>query len=77
MASNTIGSIAEFNPENQKIEAYLERAQLFFVANRIKEEKQVPVFLTVIGNTTYALLSNLVSPDKPKDKSFEQLADVL
>ena len=77
MASNTIGSIAEFNSENEKIVAYLEHVQLFFEANGIKEDKQVPVFLTVIGSTTYALLSNLVSPDKPKDKTFRQLAEVL
>ena len=31
----------------------------------------------MIGSTMYALLSNLVSPDKPKDKSFENLATVL
>lgn len=77
MASNTIGSIAEFNSENEKIVAYLERVQLFFEANSIKDDKQVPVFLTVIGSTTYALLSNLVSPEKPKEKSFKQLAEVL
>ena len=77
MASNTIGSITEFNSGNEKIGAYLERVQLFFEANGIKDDKQVPVFLTVIGSTTYALLSNLVSPDKPKEKSFQQLAEVL
>ena len=49
----------------------------FFEANGINNEKKIPVFLTVIGNTTYALLSNLVSPAKPKDKSFTKLAKVL
>ena len=72
-----MGSITEFNSGNEKIGAYLERVQLFFEANGIKDDKQVPVFLTVIGSTTYALLSNLVSPDKPKEKSFQQLAEVL
>ena len=31
----------------------------------------------MIDNTNYMLLSNLVSPAKPKDKSFTQLAEVL
>ena len=31
----------------------------------------------MIGSTNYALLSNLVSPSKPKDNSFTQLAEVL
>ena len=70
MATNTIGSIAEFNSENEKITAYLERVQLFFEANGISDEKRVAVLLTVIGSTTYALLSNLVAPSKPKEKSF-------
>ena len=45
--------------------------------NGIDEDKQVPVLLTMIGSTNYALLSNLVSPGKPKDKTFAQLAEVL
>ena len=77
MASNTIGCITEFNSENEKIVAYLKCVQLFFTANGIREEKQVPVLLTVIGSTTYALLSNLLAPDKPEDKSFSDLAEVL
>ena len=74
MASNTIGCITEFKPENKKIEVYLEHVQLFFQANGIEEDKQVPVLLTIIGST---LLSNLVLPGKPNDKSFTQLAEVL
>ena len=74
MASNTIGCITEFNSENKKIVAYLERVQLFFTTTGIR---QVPALLTVIGSTNYALLSNLVAPDKPKDKSFSNLAEVL
>ena len=68
---------SEFKPENDKIEAFLERVQVFFQANGIEEDKQVPVLLTLIGSTNYVLLSNLVSPSKPKDKSFTQLAEVL
>ena len=40
MATNTIGSLAEFKPESEKIEAYLERVQLFFDANGIKDDKK-------------------------------------
>ena len=43
----------------------------------VSDDKQVAVLLTMIGSTTYALLSNLVSPGKPKDKSLEELAKVL
>ena len=65
MASYTIGCITEFKPDNEKIEAYLECVQFFFKVNNINKEKQVPVLLTMIGSSNYALLSNLVSPEKP------------
>ena len=77
MASNTIRCITKFNSYNEKIVAYLERVQLFFTTNGNREEKQVPILLTVIGSTTYASLSNLVAPDKHKDKSFCDLSEVL
>ena len=48
--------IDEFQPENESIAAYLKRVELFFSANDIAAEKQVPVFLSVIGGRTYSLL---------------------
>ena len=50
---STIGSLTEFKPEGERIEAYLERVQLFFDANGIEDEKKVTVLLTVIGSTMY------------------------
>jgi len=73
----TIGQIQEFDPEKEKVTAYLERVQMFLVANSIQEDKKVPVLLSVIGGKTYALLSSLLAPDKPKDKTFEELSEVL
>lgn len=40
-------------------------------------KKQVTVFLNVVDANTYALLRDLVSPAKPKDKPFKQLTTVL
>ena len=77
MATTTIGTLTEFKPESEKIEAYLERVQLFFDANTIKEDKQVAVLLTVIGSSTYALLTSLLAPCKPREKSFAELAKTL
>lgn len=77
MASSIIGSLAEFNPENKKIGTYLECVQLFFDANGMEDDKQVAVFLTVIGTKTYALLSGLLAPTKPREKSFSDLAQTV
>ena len=50
---------------------------MFFEANDIKEEKQVAVFLSVIGSKTFALLRSLVLPESPKDKTLAELVTVL
>ena len=51
--------------------------QLFFEANRIEEEKRVPILLTAIGGKTYALLSHLSAPQKPSVESFPELSLIL
>lgn len=49
MAAATVGRMEPFDPDNESIVVYLERMQLYFEANRIKAEKQVPVFLNIIS----------------------------
>ena len=41
--------------------------------NGIKDEKQVAVFLSVIGCNNYALLLDLLIPKKPHEKSLVAL----
>ena len=75
--TTTTGTLSEFVPQKEKIAAYLERVELFFKANGIKDEKQVPVFLTAMGGETYALLRSLLAPVKPTSKTFTELKEVL
>ena len=35
------------------------------------------MFLSIIGPTTYKLLSSMIAPDKPGEKSYEDLVKVL
>ena len=72
-----IGKIEHFQI-GEDWESYEERLQQYFKANGItNEEKQVAVFLTVIGSHLYKLLRNLVSPSKPAEKTYEQLTSVI
>ena len=41
------------------------------------ESKQVAVFLTVAGRKVYALLRDLLAPEKPNTKTFKELAQTL
>ena len=76
-AARTIGRMQEFNPANETVTAYLERLQLFVSANSIADDKRVPTLLTVVGAEHYSLLRGLVSPQLPKDKSFDELVTLL
>ena len=51
--------------------------QLFLKANKVAEDDQVPIFLTVIGGKAYAVLRDLVAPDLPQDKDYDALVGVL
>ena len=75
MATCTFGQLPEFHPESESITAYVERADLFFTANDIPEEKKVSVFLTVVGAKTYTRLRSLLSPQLPQTKSYEDLVE--
>jgi len=74
---SSYGKIQEYSEEGEDFESYIERVEQYFSANDIEDKKKVPIFLTVIGPKTYAILKNLLSPDKPSAKSFKDLTGVL
>ena len=51
----SFGKIDVFQLEAEEFSVYLERVELYFEVNGIKEEKQVPVFLSLLGAKTYSL----------------------
>ena len=76
MAATTVHvRMQHFVPDTESIKAYLERLALYFDVNSITAE--VPVLLTVIGAANYTFFQGLVSPAKPKDKSYADLEAVL
>lgn len=78
MTTNTgyVGSIAEYN-DQESFESYMERFEQFVIVNGVKEEKKVPLFLTVIGHKCYDILRSSLLPEKPASKTYEQLKKVL
>ena len=76
--SATLGRVEEFDGNKDDWQQYVERLEHFFVANGIEgAEKKRAVFLSVIGVSTYKTLRNLLSPDKPGDRSYSDLVDTL
>uniref|UniRef100_A0A3Q1B749 CCHC-type domain-containing protein n=1 Tax=Amphiprion ocellaris TaxID=80972 RepID=A0A3Q1B749_AMPOC len=56
---------------------YTEQLEQFFEANDIAAGKHVATLLSVMVASTYGLLRNLVQPDKPKDKIFDEIVAIL
>jgi hypothetical protein len=49
----------------------------YFEVNDIAEDKKVPALLTLLGGKTYTLLRNLTAPNKPKEKDYTTLVNLL
>ena len=73
----SIGQLREFDRSKESFEAYIERLENFMKANGVKSENQVAVLLTAIGPETYGLLINLLTPEKPDARSYEELVEIL
>ena len=74
MATGRHGKLSEFNAGVVNVEDYKERFLLYCAANGLEDaDKQKAVFLTCVGTATYTLLKNLVRPEKPQDKSLDEL----
>ena len=72
------GKIDEFNLYHENWEEYEERLTHYFIANNITDANiQRSVLLSVVGAKTYSLIRNLVSFDKPADKTIGDLKTVI
>ena len=56
---------------------YIERLEHFFLANEVGDDKKKSVLLSVCGAKSYKLMSNLLAPSKPGEKTFEELVTLL
>ena len=76
----THGSLNEFDSSKEDWVSYTERLQQYFIANSIPEdagEKRRALLLSACGPSTYQLIRSLVSPAQPKEKTFEELVEVV
>jgi hypothetical protein len=88
-AATYIGGVGSYDNSKETFEANTKRLEMFFLANSIVELpgdeeaavaaravvelRKKAIFLSEVGPEVYAVLSNLVAPNKPKDKT---LADI-
>ena len=78
MAHQMFGNIEPFDQRNDNWNEYVERVEQLLIANEIAEAtKKVAILLTVIGSDTYTLLRNVIHPDKPSNKTFQELVEAM
>jgi len=77
IVKGTIGSISEFNFEKDDWTMWFERLTHYFLSNEVEENKQVSLFLTLIGTEGYALLTDLCTPFKPWQKTLDELERIM
>ena len=71
------GHMGPFDENTETFADYAGRYEAFMVANDIAEDRQVHVFLTVVGPQAFKLLKNLCDPDNPNNKSYQDLKQIL
>ncbi|XP_063800090.1 interferon-inducible GTPase 5-like [Pseudophryne corroboree] len=72
-----LGKIEEFDPASDDWLLYTERLEQYFIANDIDEKKQVAVLLSVIGRKAYRVLHSITAPEKPANKAFADIVQVM
>lgn len=81
MATSTnqnFGIVNEYDAEKEDWSSYIERIELFYVANDIEDEvKKRAILLSSCGINTYRLFKGLTAPAKPADKTFQELVTLM
>ncbi|KAL7307755.1 hypothetical protein TKK_0000427 [Trichogramma kaykai] len=66
----------EFCLDKGDWETFIERLENYFEAKDVPTAKQVPVLLMRLDDGAYKLIRDLCAPEKPKDKTLEQLKEL-
>ena len=65
-----LGHIGEFDSTVENMSTYLERLQLYFMANQVERDLQAATLLGYVGGKTYRVLKNLLAPTFTPDPSI-------
>lgn len=71
------GKIEPFDVFSGQWSLYVRRVEQFILLNDIKDNRKVATLVTLVGDRTYNLMCDLCAPDKPEDKSFTELVQIL
>ena len=72
-----IVKIDEFDPAKCKFSVYISRFLQYLLVNNIDAKLHLGAFIAVMGDIHYQLLTNLLAPDDPASKNFDELVTAL
>ncbi|KAL1468209.1 hypothetical protein MTO96_025611 [Rhipicephalus appendiculatus] len=74
----TMGRFDQFIEDgDEDFQSYVERFDHFLKASQVSDDLKVSVFITAIGKKAYKTLKTLLEPEKPENKTYEQLVQTL
>ena len=71
-----IGNLSTYNKDSD-LSSYLDRFNFYIEANGIDDDRRKAVFLTVVGESTFSLIKDLIHPTTIQDTTFEKIIEVL
>lgn len=73
----SVGKLGEFDVAAGNWSLYCDRLSMYFKANNISDELKLPTLISVVGEATYELMVNLVSPRNPCDLTYPEVIRVM
>jgi hypothetical protein len=74
----TFGAIGEYSEHTEQWATYTDPLSEYFAANEIENATRKRAILnSVVGATTYKLISDLLSPQKPNEATFSEIVELL
>ncbi|XP_049886982.1 uncharacterized protein LOC126381553 [Pectinophora gossypiella] len=74
---SSVGKLGEFEVKCGNWSSYIDRLEMYFVVNSVKDDLKLPTLIATMGEEAYELLVNLASPKKPKDLTFTEADDLM
>ena len=69
--------IEPFDVQQETFSRFVQRIKIHFAAHAVQDNRQKFVFLNTLTPKQFTLLANLVAPDTPDSKTFDQIVDIL
>ena len=75
---SVVRSHQRVRPREREIVSVFSKADPFFATNSVTEaDKKKEILLAMVGPATFRLLTNLVVPAEPGDKTYKELVEAL